>query len=98
VSLVTSFTVHSFFSLSILSFISVSLAGLARGEHIGLEEGDSKAGDAGVEGTGVGRGVGSFKEASSVSDRGKLRRENGFTVGHDSPSIFTRLSVDDDRL
>lgn len=77
----------------------MSLDGLARGEHIGLIVGDIGAGEAGIEGTGVGRGVGSFRLSTSVSVKGKDRRENGVTAGQDSISAaLKRLSVEEDRL
>lgn len=77
----------------------MSLEGLARGEHIGLMDGDMGAGEAGIEGTGVGKGVGSFRLSTSVSVKGKVRSGNGTTAGQDSISAaLTRLSVDEDRL
>lgn len=87
----TSFTVHSFFSLL------ASEAGLANGEHIGLPADDAD-GEAGKEDAGVGRGVGSLREVKSDSDNGNVLSGHGGTGGHISSSFkdFSDLSVDED--
>ena len=88
---VTSFTVHSFFSLL------ASGAGLAKGEHIGLP-GDDAEGEAGTEEAGVGSGVGSLSDDKSESDKGNVLSGQGGTGGQTSSSFtdFSDLSVEDD--
>lgn len=88
----TSFTVHSFFSLL------ASEAGLANGEHIGLPPADDADGEAGKEDAGVGRGVGSLREVKSDSDNGNVLSGHGGTGGQISSSFkdFSDLSVDED--
>lgn len=89
---VTSFTVHSFFSLL------ASEAGLAKGEHIGLSAGDDAEGETGTEEAGVGRGVGSLSDEKSESDSGNVLSGHGGTGGQSSSSFtdFSDLSVEED--
>ena len=88
-SVVTNLTVHSF-------SLAWSGNGLAKGEHIGLPV-DDAAGEAGMDDTGVGRGVGSFKLRTSVSVSGNCLSGHGTTVGQLSASEFLSVhSADDD--
>lgn len=58
--------------------------------------GDDAAGEAGIDDTGVGRGVGSLRPRISVSDRGKVLSGNGDTAGQLSNSpLLSAQSVDE---
>ena len=93
--MVTSLTVHSF----PVSSLPASLAGLARGEHIGLDDPEVGDGDGGVDCTGVGNGVGSFNESTSISESGNVLSDQGGTTGQrfSNSSFFSMCSEDDER-